>query len=419
MSIAVWFRFWVMLGVSVWGLWPSLVLAQEGFYQWSSQLFVAHDENYSLVRTNERQVQQGEHRLALTVGSEAERYRYSLSARNSFRTYRGDIRTEDGRKDLGSSHNPFFLAQLDYDWSEKSALSVETDYQRDTTSADEYLEFFGRIFGAERDQEKTRKNINLNVSNSWQLDKQWQLIVQAGGSRLNYKDADNTSLLPYDYWSSSVAVYRLFSETITGYSSVGFSRFRPQPADSLIQRINAVRTDTVNVSLGMRLSLSEIDSIDVSLGYRESDYQPFEDSGSATEESENGGVFSASYQHGYEAGDFELSVSRSLSPSSDGRLLETDRLALKWQLPLSERFEQTVQGNARWERERGTTTIAEDEEYREVRYDLIYRLAANHQLGLGLRYRWFDDGVDTELENSAEGGGLRISWNWTGNKQQW
>jgi len=399
----------------------NMAHADELYYRLSSQLSADYDNNYSLTKTNQRSVRKAGHRVEAEWGAESPNRLVSLSARNDFSTYRGDVTTDEGIKDLSSSNNQYYSGTFRWDLSETSTVSATADYQQDTTSADEFIELFGGLVGTGRDLEKERQTLNLSLSHRWTISPIWQLVSDGSVMRLDYDDADNTALIAYDYWTMSASVYRLMTERFDLYSSLAFSRFRPKPSDTVIQEMNSVRSDTANVNVGLRWQLSETQSTDISLGYRESRFKRFSAMSSEERETDNGGVFTVNYLRAMESGDANLTLSRRLSPASDGRMTETDTLGLGWRYLASEKSEHRLGANARRERERGSAAATMDESFQQLSYAFAYRIRPQHRLGVTVRYRWYEDGSNenSTVGGRAEGAGLRLTWSWSSRKLPW
>lgn len=138
-------------------------------------------------------------------------------------------------------------------------------------------------------------------------------------------------------------------------------------------------------------------------------------------ETDNGGVFTVNYLRAMESGDANLTLSRRLSPASDGRMTETDTLGLGWRYLASEKSEHRLGANARRERERGSAAATMDESFQQLSYAFAYRIRPQHRLGVTVRYRWYEDGSNenSTVGGRAEGAGLRLTWSWSSRKLPW
>lgn len=371
-----------------------------GYWEASSSSKLLADDNFALSADSQARVTRLEQFVRLGAGEKDERGLWQLAVQNRFRKHSGE---DEGLK---TAHQP----GLELDWQRElnvhNRWSVSANLLRDKTSANEFLDTEIRT-----DSEKTRWRRVAAIENSYWWTSRWRTQIELNGEWLDYREAENTGLISYDYLSASPTLFYLVSAQTDVYLSLGFDRFRPAPANTRIQQVSAVSSDTRSFTAGWRYRWDAPHELDLSAGYRHSTFNREWDDITLRDE---GGLVQGLYRYQGEQHTFTVRAQRRLSPTSDGRVIEQDTVNLAADYAFSERFRSNFALQWREERQTGTDAGRSlDEVSQEVRAGIDYRIQENHRVGLLIRHRRFE-----QIEE-ADSNAVELQWHWQSRKRFW
>lgn len=386
-----------LVGALIGMLWAQGAGASS-YWEVSSSSRLLSDDNFGLSARTQANVTRFEQFLSAGVGEEDERGSWQVAIQDRFRHHTGE---DDG---LRTAHQPGLDASWHRALSDRSQWRVSANLLRDTTSANEFFDTEVRS-----DIEKTRWRRVANIEHSYWWSSRWRLQTGLSGEWLDYRDAENTGLISYDYVSAAPSLFYLLSEQTDVYLALGVDRFRPAPANTPIQQLSAVRSDTYRLTAGWRYRWAEPHELDISLGMRHSKFEP--ELGGRTRR-DDGGLLQGLYRYQGEQYSVSLRAQRRLSPTSDGRVIEQDVVNLWADIAHSERWRSNVALQWRTERETGSDAgNLPDERSQELRAGWDYRLYAQHRVGLMLRHRRF------EQNETARSNAVELQWHWHSGKR--
>lgn len=355
---------------------PISAVASQTNIQSVVDLGMQTDNNFSLASRYKRDVHTARTGVSARVLNESDRSRFSLDNTARFQRYFGEY---DASRDVSSYRSIFDgLSRL----SERSTLNTRLSYDRSKTSSDEYFDSEFQVFLRERDVDKVRNIYQVSLGFEHQLDERKQISAQFDGSKNDYDDAANTQLLDYRYDSLAMQFTGVLNEAISGYLNLSVARYRPDASDQSIQRLNAVKSDSLSAVLGLRMNMSELSMLDFSSGWRTVDYDPL--IGRDSEDQGYSGSLSYTYQH--ERLKYLLEASETLQPSSNGTVRSRTNVqsSIKWKA--SEQVDLSL--SARYEKEQDRAEQGtEQDEYFQFQASLFHRTSARQSIRLEVRQR--------------------------------
>jgi hypothetical protein len=231
-----------------------------------------------------------------------------------------------------------------------------------------------------------------------------RIAASAGYTDVDFdKDISQTGLLPYEYWKGDLTYQR----TLTQKTSVGIltdvTRFESKADVGEFEN----QSDTYGLSAFVDYAFSETLSGQLYGGWRNTDTEvtrspiplggnlfvcPFSDgglgpfNGSCTEQfSDDNFVGQATLRKASEITDYTLTVSRAISPNSQGAQTIRDNLDLVISRQLTQRLRGTV-GILYFNQEDVGVDTARENDYVSARFNLVYRLTERWSLDSSYRF---------------------------------
>ncbi len=264
---------------------------------------------------------------------------------------------------------------------DRFALNARLDLDSSLTS---------ELSGSGRIQDRKRRTSWL-VAPSWQrqLSEITALRFDASYRDVAYDDGLSSGLFDYKYWTLGTQITQGLSETTQVIGRLSFDHFESD--------LSATESDTLGLLAGITHAFSEDWTATVLLGLRRAEQQT-----SGTDNASTGSLFDVSLNRKFEVGSLRFGLSRDLSPSGSGGVLETTRLSVVWKRPVTARLTGNLDILAYRNNEADGTGSPNDRKYYSVAPSLQYRLDRDWSLTGGYRYRYqkYDnnsDGADSNL----------------------
>ena len=226
-----------------------------------------------------------------------------------------------------------------YQHTERNNFGADIDITQDST-LDTELTQTGQVI----ENRATRLSTVLNPSWTRLIDEKTRLQLEYRFNRVEYSDeVGQNNLVNYDYNTVSASLIRSFTERTQGTLSTSASRYKPE---------TGLNSDTYALQAGLTRQHSETLSTSWLAGWRETKSDTLSptgfcvgaDSGAGfpkctggfpvqtgtdTDETNNtGATYAASITKTLERGSLGASLTRIATPSGEGELLDTTRLAL-------------------------------------------------------------------------------------------
>ena len=226
-----------------------------------------------------------------------------------------------------------------YQRTERNNFGANVEITRDSTLQTE-LDQTGQVIS----DRATRLSTVLNPSWTRLIDEKTRLQLEYRFNRVEYSDeVGQNNLVNYDYNTVSASLIRNFTERTQGTVSTSASRYKPE---------TGLNSDTYALQVGLTRQHSETLLTSWLAGWRETKSDSLfptgfcvganpgsgfpkctggfpVQTGTDTDETNNtGATYSASITKTLERGSLGASLSRIATPSGDGQLLDTTRLAL-------------------------------------------------------------------------------------------
>lgn len=384
----------------------NAVNAEQYFWQLNHRMSVSSNDNYSL-KDEARQVQVAADDASIHWGWQSARSQLNLAAQNHFRRYAG------AADDLKTSQSP----ELSLDWTHKpnarSDLDVALGYQRDRTSADEYLFSGDAVQGYRQeivpDQDKERERATASINASTMQTERWQWFGGFNATDLKYRQARDTPLLSYQDTTWSGGAYCMLHENWDVYWQGTYHTYLPRPDDTLIQQANATRSRTKSLSLGVRARFEGGAKLNLLLGSRRT---TFDHLISQRFDKGRGTVASLEFSRPFETGQWRLTAGRTLQPDSTGEIVERDNVSVSLRRNQTERLYHELSWSWRQEQPPDVDdVVAEGELNRIWAWQMSYRVSATHTFGVGFQHRQLN------APERQDGNRIELSWRWNGPRQ--
>ena len=267
---------------------------------------------------------------------------------------------------------------VDATWSrrgEHSQWRIDGNWTRDTTLTSE-LAISGLVQGRKR-----RVASYLAPSYTYILSPRHTLGAGVAYTKVNYKDAELTGLVDYDYTSANINWGYKWSEETTVSSLIFATRMKAKQVDNQL--------DSSGAQVRVSTQFSERWSGAFSIGGRHS-----EGSGLSTDGG-NGWLAEARVNRKDELGSWEAAVSRTVDPSGVGTLVQRDQLVLTREHDLSPLWHIGVSAYL-IENKDVQTLVASDRHYRNGVLRLSRILTPAWYVDLVYSYDWQKYAEQTE-----------------------
>ena len=210
---------------------------------------------------------------------------------------------------------------------------------------------------------------DLHPTVSYQINQKTTGSINASYQSVSFPNPGTTGLIDFAFNSVSATLQR----TLTERQSISVSTFRSEFEANDVQ----TKTTTLGVGLGYSYQYSPTLSGTVSGSLRTSELES-QRLPQATRE--NGFTANASVAKSYERGEVTTTISRDLSPTSSGFLIQRDELAFRWK----HKFRDYVTGilEMRYEEDSslGSSSTSEDQQRLRLAARLRLRLARDWNL---------------------------------------
>ena len=227
---------------------------------------------------------------------------------------------------------------------EYSELSASAEISRSSTLTTELAET-GIV-----DANTRRELRSASVSWNRYFSRELQLDAQLGFADVSYPDAQSSGLVDYRYPNASLSLVRQLS-AYTSWSLTAFGSKVEAPAVFTTSR-------DIGLQIGMTRALSPALRLQLSAGSSETQRAtPFET------RSDRSQVWDAQLSRALEAGQWNLSLARSLTPNGRGVLARRDEASISMSHTIASRFTGSVSLHAIRNAERAVGLFA-NEEYR-------------------------------------------------------
>ncbi|MEM7565069.1 MAG: hypothetical protein AAF353_18815, partial [Pseudomonadota bacterium] len=231
-----------------------------------------------------------------------------------------------------------------------TGLQLELDHDSTLTSE---LQTTGFV-----DEQISRRRKAISPFWQYRFNERSSVRFTLGHQVVNYEDAENTSLVDYDYDTANVSINFRVTEVLLLLGQLDAYVFDPDSSQS--------RTRASGILSGFEYSFSEITSLTFQLGTREA---------RVGGESDRDHQASVNLQHQLETGTLEFGFRSFLTPGGSGELLQTRTSSLSWDQSLSARW--SSQSEIEEIRNDGSdllTTSRGDRRYRRFLQRFRYRI---------------------------------------------
>lgn len=212
-------------------------------------------------------------------------------------------------------------------------------------------------------------------------------------------------------WSTTGGWFRNLSERLTGGIALSYVTYESE--SELIQS----DYDSYNVNLTSSYAITERWSVDGAVGYRYTKSETQFGSLLKRTDSSTGTLFDVSLSYAGELDTFTADVSRSLQPSGEGIVNETDRLGLSWTRQYTERVSLSVSGSYQ-ESTSVDQTSRTDRKFYTFSPTLKWQVQEQLSLDFGYQYRKQTGNIVGNSNNSDDVDSnmvfVTINYDWDG-----
>lgn len=346
--------------------------AELGYLEPRASLYTFYDDNVGLNRTNAESSPGYILRVSARAGSRTETRDLNLDAEVTRRQYFSD--SDRDTTDLGL--NGQYLQRIERDRFE---LGLGLDWDSTLTSE---VATSGRV------QVRKRRE-RWSLAPGWERQVSERLSLNAGLSYqdVSYDDGLAAGLVDYSFATLGAGFGYGLDERTQLIGRVSYDRY---DADQVRNEV-----ESYGVLGGVAWAVSETWNLTTLLGVRRAEART-----AAGREDSTGGLFDIASTWRLETGSLRAGLSKSLTPSGAGGLLDTTRANLRWNHDFDRRLGAVLDLDAYRNREPSGNAGADDRDYYAVAPRLRYRLERDWALELGYRYRYqkYDnqpDGADS------------------------
>jgi len=294
------------------------------------------------------------------------------------------------------TENPFISVNTQYN-SIRSQWGLDINYA-ESTSRDDAADDTGDF---ETNSISTTESISPSFS--YQLTERDALSVNASYSTREYSTTDFSNSRNRRL---STSWQHQFTERFNGGVSLSFSNNKSNDLTSLTD------DDTYNLSLTTNYNLSEIWAVNGSIGIRQLDSERTDNSG-VTEETEDTGSsldLTISYKKNQDTAN--VTLSRSVSPSSTGEVNEQDKISASWSRDLTENVSTQISASFQTT---NSADGADNDERENISFSpsVNWKFSPDASLGLSYKYRQQKES-DASTNASSNAIMLTLNYNWDG-----
>ena len=199
---------------------------------------------------------------------------------------------------------------------------------------------------------------------------------------VSYEDVDVIPLFDYSASRASFVAGHGLSERLRLLGRVAYGSYDAPQIDT--------ETSAYGLEAGAVYNWSETLSVSFVAGVRSSDSQTPSLDGGLVERNTTGPLFELNLKKDFLVGELDLTAERNLLPSSRGTLLDTTRLRLTFDYPVTSLWTFALDARAYRNRNPGGEVSGNDRDYVLFAPRLERRLSTALRLALGYRYRWQD-----------------------------
>ncbi len=352
--------------------------------EWSGQYdvntSVETSDNKRLRINDEESVSGAVISTSANIQARTERSETSARAQLSFKEF--------NRDDTLDSDDQYFNLSNRYSW-ETSNLNLNAIYRRENTIFSE-IEDSGLVSGSEKDR---RETIVLSPSFEYFFSERNQITVGVTYNDVSFPGSDPISLASYEYWSVNGSWTHNVSDRFAILSNIFYSDFESDNFNNM--------TESTGINLGFYYANSETLNTSFTAGYQNSQ---FEDSNSDLRStgSENGYLFEFDLNKEFYTSNFNLSLSRSLNPSSSGVVNQRDELELNYRRDFKHNL--FANTNHIWLENESLDSDLDrnDREYYQGRMEFGWQMTPRWSISSLYRYTWqeFDINDDSADDNT-------------------
>jgi hypothetical protein len=312
------------------------VFAAEWSVEPTVSLRSGYNDNYRLTTADHDSVWETDLTPAVKFGVETE-------TRGLFGNADASIRRFYGGSGANSSsvldREDYHFKVNSYQQSERNKFGANIDFTRDST-LDTELSQTGQVL----DNLATRTSTVLNPTWTRLLDEKTRLDLEYEFNRVDYSDiVGQSNLVNYDFNTVSASLIRQLTSLTQGTISTSYNRYLPE---------TNLNSDTYDIQVGLTRNHSETLSTSWLAGWRNTNSDtlyptgfcvgaapgasfpkctggfPIQTGTETDQISNTGSVYAASITKTLETGSLGASLSRLATPSGEGELLDTTRLAI-------------------------------------------------------------------------------------------
>jgi len=292
--------------------------------------------------------------------------------------------------------NPFVSINTQYN-TQRSQWGLDVSYA-ESTSRDDAADDTGDF---ETNSISTTESISPSFS--YQLTERDTLLVNASYSTQEYSTADFSNSRNRQL---STSWQHQFTERFNGGVSLSFGNNKSNSLTSFTD------DDTYNISLTTDYDLSEVWGINGSVGVRQLDSERTDGFGVTEKNKSSGSSLDLTISYVKNQDTVDVSLSRSVSPSSSGEVNEQDKISANWSRNLTENLSAGI--NASFQTTRSADGADNDErENVSVSPSLNWTFSPDASLALSYKYRQQKES-DAGTNASSNAIMLTLNYNWDG-----
>ena len=268
-----------------------------------------------------------------------------------------------------------------YKPGERSSLGIDVEYKLDTLGSS--YQFDNPDLTTDSDQGLVSSQIDrkrLSVSPKWEL--QVSELTKIGLAfdyeDVTFDDNELNRLTDYEYQTIRPNVVYRTGERSRISSELLFSTYETESNDQV---------DSVHLILGYTLQVNETSEFRISGGAHQTTIKR---RAVVDDEDENGFLINAYYEKRTELSSFNARVERSLSPSGNGELLETDSISGNFSRRLSEKMNFNMYASYFTTSDVANSNDS-DRKYAFAMPELSYSFLKDWSAAVSYRFRWNED----------------------------
>jgi hypothetical protein len=251
-------------------------------------------------------------------------------------------------------------------------------------------------------EESTTGRVDINKRRTrWYLAPSWKrsvtellsLDLTASYQDVTYDEGEAAGLVDYSYATAGLGADYGLSERTRLLGRVTYAAYDAK------QTVN--ESVTLGLLAGLSHSFSESWSMSAMLGLRRAQIDVLAASG-VEEESSTGNLADISIEKRFEVGSLVLAFSRSLDPSSSGQLLDTRRISLNWNQPITAQWDWNLTISAYQNEQPSGQKNTDERTYWSIAPRITHKIDREWNIVAGYRYRYQEyDNIPGSAEANA------------------